>query len=465
MLPFYVLQGRRSTGRPAVRRGLRATALTVVMGVLCPGYALGQTVMVQLPPSRPIQTNPNSRSGQGLMVNLSVFEAYDKNQIVDSLQSSPLPAATPAYYRNGARTGGDATLSYGYSHQWARASFGVSARTGANLYSVHLNPLYTSAAGAHVRAPLGRRLSFTATQTFSYAPYYNLGFFPGLAGTIDPADLSATVDPNINQAVYPNHTYQFGLSTGLSYQLSQRSSISVGYDQRSTDFRNGQGSLREYTASARYTRRLSRDLGLHFGYGYSVASMPGTNTVLPVTQNIDIGADYFKALSLSRRTRFSFSSGSTMITNGSSTQPSQFDRRLFDITGSANLDHEIGRTWSARVSYRRGWQFVDSFAIPFFVDAISAGLGGSTSRRGTFGALASYAYASVGVSGQGQHRGYSGNATYRLRFTSWSSSFAQYSYYRFDFPNNVAALPIGFPASLDRHVIRIGLSMNAPLLR
>jgi hypothetical protein len=75
-------------------------ALAIVMGVLCPAYALGQTVMVQLPASRPIQTNPNSRSGQGLMVNLSVFEAYDRNQIVDSLQGSPVPTATPGYYRN-----------------------------------------------------------------------------------------------------------------------------------------------------------------------------------------------------------------------------------------------------------------------------------------------------------------------------------------------------------------------------
>jgi hypothetical protein len=309
-------------------------------------------------------------------------------------------------------------------------------------------------------------MSFTATQTFSYAPYYNLGLFPGLAGTIDPADLSATVDPNINQAIYPNRSYLYALSTGLTYQLSKRSAITVGYDQQYTDFRDGQRDLRAYTASGRYTRQFSRDLGLRVGYGYGVASFQGTNnTVPPVVQNIDIGADYNKILSFSRRTRFSFSSGTAMIANGSAPTSQHFNRHYFNLTGSANLDYEIGRTWSARLSYRRGWQFVDTFGVPFFVDGVTAGLGGSAGRRGTFGASASYTYASVGAAGQGQHEGYSSNATYRLRFTRWMSGFAQYSYYQYDFPNDLVSLPAGFPQSLNRHVARVGFSMSAPLLR
>ena len=440
--------------------------LAVVLGVLCGTDASGQTVMVQMPPSRPIQTNPNSQSGQGLTLSLSAYGAYDRNQVTSVVQTSTAPVATPVYFRNGARAGGDVGLNYGYSRQSTRASFGVSARTGANIYSLQTQPILTSAAGVYVRAPLGRRLSFTGTSTFSYAPYYNLGLFPGLAGTIDPADLSATVDPNINQAIYPNHSYLYGLSTGLAYQLSKRSAISVGYDQQYTDFRDGQRDLRAYTANARYTRQFSRDLGLHVGYSYGVASFQGTNnTVLPVIQNIDVGADYNKTLSFSRRTRFSFSSGTAMMANGSSPTSPQFNRHYFNLTGSANLDYEIGRTWSARLSYRRGWQFVDTFAAPFFVDGVTAGLGGSAGRRGTFGASASYTYASVGAAGQGQHQGYSSNATYRLRFTSWMSGFAQYSYYQFDFPNNVASLPAGFPQSLNRHVARVGFSMTAPLLR
>jgi hypothetical protein len=272
------------------------------------------------------------------------------------------------------------------------------------------------------------------------------------------------VDPNINQAVYPNRTYSYGLSTSLSYQLSRRSSLSLGYDQRYTDFPAGQQDLRDYTASARFGHRLTRDVGVHLGYSYGVAAVQGPTT-LPVVQNIDVGVDYSKALSFARRTTFNFTTGTTMLANPSSTLSPQAGRRYFDITGSASLDHEMGRTWSARLSYRRGWQFVDTFATPFFTDGVTAALGGSTGRRTTLGLLAAYVHGAIGISGPGQHQSYSGSATYNLKLSRWSSAYAQYSFYQYEFADNTLSLPVGFPQSLDRHSVRIGFSISAPLLR
>ena len=91
--------------------------------------------------------------------------------------------------------------------------------------------------------------------------------------------------------------------------------------------------------------QLTPNAGFHLGYGYGAGRYPN---IRGFTQsgihNIDVGLDYSRALSVSRRTQFSFATGSALfyanqgITVGA-------DRRLdFALLGNANLTHEMGRT-------------------------------------------------------------------------------------------------------------------------
>ena len=48
----------------------------------------------------------------------------------------------------------------------------------------------------------------------------------------------------------------------------------------------------------------------------------------------------------------------------------------FDITGDVNLLHQMGRSWTTGVSYRRGADFRQTFALPTLSDSLSFSLRG-----------------------------------------------------------------------------------------
>ena len=113
--------------------------------------------------------------------------------------------------------------------------------------------------------------------------------------------------------------------------------------------------------------------------------------------NIDIGIDYAKALSVSRRTHFSFTTGSALFyVNQGITNVS--DRQLnFALLGTANLTHEMGRTWTSSIAYRRSLDFHEGFADPFLAQSVSADLRGLLSRRLSFASGAWYSSGVIGA--------------------------------------------------------------------
>jgi hypothetical protein len=138
------------------------------------------------------------------------------------------------------------------------------------------------------------------------------------------------------------------------------------------------------------------------------------------------------------------------------------DREHLRLTGTARLNREVGRTWSASVFYRRGFEFVDVFTDVFFLDNITAGFGGKLGQRADAGVSGSYLSGSIGFGGGRRHEAFRGLATTRYHLTSWASCYAQYSFYQFHIP--AAVLPSGFPSSLDRRSVRAGVTVRMQLL-
>src|SRR5690606_15213199 len=128
----------------------------------------------------------------------------------------------------------------------------------------------------------------------------------------------------------------------------------------------------------RLSRRISRYASLRAGYAYNRLQYANREDPLPIHM-IDAGVDYGRSLSLTRRTSFSFSTGTSAVVHDRESPPSQTvdDRSLrFLLTGSASLLHEFHRDWVGSLRYNRNVSFAEGFTEPFTRDSISAGIGG-----------------------------------------------------------------------------------------
>jgi hypothetical protein len=180
--------------------------------------------------------------------------------------------------------------------------------------------------------------------------------------------------------------------------------------------------------------------------------------------DIDIGVDYHRPLSLSRRTHFDFGVGSAIVNVPQ--LPGVPARRQFGLLGNALLSHDMGRTWRARLAYNRGAGFPGGFSQAVFSDALTASLEGFLSRRVDFstnGRFSSGSLASTSQAAAGFNQ-YSASARLRSAITPVLALFGEYAYYHYDLGAAVATAP-GVPPQLQRNTVRAGLTVWLPLVR
>jgi hypothetical protein len=216
-------------------------------------------------------------------------------------------------------------------------------------------------------------------------------------------------------------------------------------------------SMSDSTGSFRFTRGLSRNLRLRLGYGYTDAHY-GIAQRQYHTHNLDTGVDYGRSLSLSRRTKLTFSTGATAI------QQSQETR--FDVIGAATLNREIGRTWNASLAYSRSVGYAAYILEPIFSDSISAAYGGLINRRLSFHSGAGTSRGGVGFRG-GSANGFNATNAYAGLSQAVNRHFAvnvNYSFYRYNFEPG-AALVTGLVPRMNRNSINVTLSAWTPIFQ
>ena len=96
----------------------------------------------------------------------------------------------------------------------------------------------------------------------------------------------------------------------------------------------------------------------------------------PSFHNIDVGIDYNRPLSFSRRATLAFGTGSTAVQDYTGTH--------YHLTGNANLNYELNRTWNASLGYTRDAQFLENVRQSVFADSLLASLHGLFTRRFEF---------------------------------------------------------------------------------
>jgi len=405
--------------------------------MLACAMAMATAASAQTTASRPRREPP-----QTMMLTLSLAGAGAG----DSEGMSPDAAAL-----TGVHTDSDAMLTY--QRRVRRATLGVSGRTVMR---------YDARAGAvtpmHHQGTVGFSMGGTqrqirASQTMSYSPFFQFGAMPESApSALDDAAVAHGDFANAGLSTYTSTT-----DVAMNQSISRRSSLSLSYNLRRTTF--GRAELDQTTQMGAVTlsHRLARYLSLRTGYGLRTANYQfGYGTPLRV-HALDLGLDYSRALSISRRTTLSFSSGSvaTKLADGTA----------FLMTGDATLTRMIGRTWNARLAVKRDVHLLEGFAQPVLSNSLSTSIGGALNRRMSVSSSIAVSSGTVGVvSATGSNYwNWTAGAGWRLTLSRRSTLDAQYFYYGHRFDNTVLLAP-GLATQQIRQGLRVGVTWQTPVL-
>jgi hypothetical protein len=306
--------------------------------------------------------------------------------------------------------------------------------------------MYSAASG--VSAPLGRRVSFNAAAVAMYSPRF---FFSVLPAT---SDLPSEQLPALDYGITARDTVSYQTRGGLRFVLSPKSDISLSASHGRFLDSEDQYGLKTNVFSGEYTRTLTRYARLYLGYSehqgyYELNNQRSVRRM----RTIDAGINYSRPLSLSRRTTFSFSTGSTAFDRNG--------RTVYNVIGNARLNHQLARFWNLGVAYSRRVGFLGGFDEPILADAVSIQLGGALGPRALLSANAGYTNGAIGVTTlqDTDHRAIRANVRTDIPITRRRlSAFVHYFYYRYRFGEAVN-LPIGIDRELARHGARVGLGL------
>ena len=286
------------------RTAVRLTALALALSVCLPAFA-------QRPrPERPYRglfggngADPNST--QQLDLNISLFGAYDDNVLADRGQGG----VDPRYQQSGGY--GNSTLSLDYTKRLGRASFDFTGGTSYRYYpSIKEFNGFSYFASLGFSAKLGNRTTLNATESGSYMPFFTFSPFSGVT-PVDPGTV-APIDPQqplVNQAAT-----MLSSTAALEHRLTPRNTLSADYSFAYADYQNRDKPFRNWAVGGQYRYRLSPRATLKLGYHFRRGTLGFYNTLdEPVdSHDLDVGVDYSRPLSRSRKTTVGFSTGSTI---------------------------------------------------------------------------------------------------------------------------------------------------------
>jgi hypothetical protein len=343
-------------------------------------------------------------------------------------------------------------VNAGASFNRAGRAVDFNASGGSNLR--YYPQLHSVAAlgdqGAVGLAVHGRRTRFSVSQTIGYSPYYMLAPFAAPA-QLEPGDVAPRA---IDAAVYRRQAVTYGTDVRLDRSVGRRSDVRLNYDYTSASYTGELLQSRSEGLGGLYRYHVTSGTAIRLGYEHQQTTF-ATLGPRTVTHNLDVGVEYNKPLSLTRRTTLGISTGSAIV--------EQTGMRLYRALGDASLNHEMGRTWNARVNYHRGVGVIQGLASPIFADSATASVQGSITRRLESRTVASYTNGELGLTGRtNAFASYTGSSRLRFAFSRVLAVYGEYVVYRYQFAN-LASLPLGFPPKIDRQGIRAGLTLWLPL--
>jgi hypothetical protein len=388
----------------------------------------------------------------------TITEAYDQNVLGDV--NAPIQQALE---RGGVFT--ELTAEMNYRATGRRVQF---ASTGGTNFRYYGDQDRLLGVGHHVGAgltiTLSPQTSLSLNQTAAYSPSYLYGLFAAIA-----APGPGQVNVASNYAVNDNPSYNYGTDVTLTQHFGARNTFVAHTGGQYVDFVHSAAqapgvasyrNLLSYDAGGMFMRGISRDLTFNLGYTFRRAEyLDGS---FPTEQDMNVGFQYNRPLSKTRRTYLRVNTGSVMLHAPAPGDPIGVLRPQYRLAGDVVLGRDFGRTWQAQGGYSRGVGFIEGLSTPVLTDGITATTSGLVTPRINVLMTAAYSVGQPTIRNE-SHGLTTDTADARVSFAvnrTWAF-FVEYLYYFYDFSNEV--VPAGAPPRVARNSARVGLMLWAPM--
>jgi hypothetical protein len=389
------------------------------------------------PPARAPRLPPET-----LLMNLSVFGGGGDD----------VNGGTVSGFPTGPRLDGDAGLAY--ERRAGHLTFG--ARGHSVIRYDKVDTLRALGQQGEVDLAFANAAqTFHASQGIGYAPYYDFG------GLLDTG-ASPIGEAAASHGDFANRQLSaITAATGIDWTrtLTRRYALTAAYSLRRTTFTaSPELDMKWQSIGGRLTRRFTRFVSLRTGYTYRIADPAFAQTTNPRNHELDLGVDYSRPVTISKRTTFSFGTGSALTP--------QNQRLVFNVTGDAALNRQIGRTWNARLGAKRSVQLLEGFTQPVLANAVNASVGGAFGRRVAMSSSVGFSSGAVGleVGEANPYTNFSAGLGLSVAVGRRAAVEAQYFYTGYHYSGDLALAPGLTSAEQQRQGVRIGLTWRGLLI-
>jgi hypothetical protein len=364
-------------------------------------------------------------------------------------------------------SGGFATLFTGTGdYRWAGSRVQIAATgTSALRYYAELDSIgtvsHTVAVG--MNADLGGRTKLMVNQMAAYSPSYLYGVFPQ-DGVTEVGDVIPSA-PEYD--VSNSESYSYGTTLTLTRGLSRRNSISAMGELQYTDFARSTALRRDVNfqrAGLTFVRTMGRHSTMRIGYDYRTGQFgydpfAGTEAGARSSENIiQVGAEYTRPISATRRMVVGFNLGSTAID-----RPGAGRSYRFLGEGTANL--QFARMWQGVANFQRTLEYVPGFTTPLFLTGVNGRIEGRVSRRLTVVTSSGYSSGESAIPGDTlTFRTYTASARLQQDLTRTLAAYVEYLYYFYDIQGTTQHTPFLLP-TMERNSVRVGVTLWVPAFR
>ena len=425
--------------------------LATALAVAAPAFAqIAQPTLRSTRPARGLFGGGLGDTSQSLILTASLGGGIDKTDNSQVFDDNGVPTGETAPW-----TGGYAIAMAGltYSLSLGDVNIGAGFDAQARYRDVGLSRNFNAIGGnANIGWNIAERTQLSAMQSFSRQPR-NMQTFYG--GWFDATTSSSPVFDLSGATSLRDYTT---LQSAVSFQqgFTDRIALNAGYSYYSSA--SDGGVVTDSTSSmaaAGIAFNIAKGVQFRIGYGNTVAYY-GSTKVRYSGVMMDGGLFFDRALSLTRKTSLSFSTGLTGARD-------QNGFNHYFVTGRGTLSYEIGRSWTSALNYRRGVDFNQNLGQPMVMDMASAGISGDLSRRFHLSSAVATSWGAIGI-GAGNNGFHAVSFTTNLRTAltrelGASLTYA-YGHYLVDDPRT---LPLGMRPSTDRHAIRATVDAWFPL--
>jgi hypothetical protein len=428
---------------------LRITAVAFFLGA-----AVVPAAAQTLEPLRSAPPRAEDRTSQELVITASALGGYDDHLAPFGAGSVESLEASDSGYT------GLADVNVRYRRGRRAREFSLDGSTYLLSYS---NMRIDSPVGGQIRVggftTFGRLHRAQFMQQVRTDPYVTFGAFTPIRPDIGPG---TGPDANPTNGLGPQRSWGSFTSASVDWRLKARTTFSTAYEYSRHEFIGlGGYDNRAHKARLSYQRSFSRTLAARASYKYGDTQVIQTlqEGSLPLVEHTaEMGFDYTKGLSRTRKLEISGGAGATHVDT-----LSQFGNtpiKEWTPSGYASARTDIGRTWALSGTYRRGVTFLDGITPEFFLaDVFFVQAQGLLERRLQLDFSAGYSNGAQPISGLSNGRYDTFTAVAEARYVivrSWAvtASYNRSNYRLYGFPPP----PAGPEPRFDRNAIRIGMT-------